>query len=282
MSSMSGAHPYGQWDAAYVLGALSPEQRKEFEEHLGGCQACRDAVVELAGLPGLLARVPASDLLAVEEPDDDDLVAEPPPSLSARTACRAPSLGAARTRPSRRGSCRARGRRAGRVRTVGDGGRCGRSAGAPRPTSTRGPGACAFSSVAASSMTAVVDVVPQSSGTQLRVECQYARKGPDGTVAEGPGRSMRSGSSTGRAGRPGQGLVRQARPRDASRRGVATEAGPDRRGRDPTGRHRGDGGARQARLSRSGRRREHGRAVFRRGRGWCYSFVRIMGLWRSW
>ena len=23
MSSMSGAHPYGQWDAAYVLGALS-------------------------------------------------------------------------------------------------------------------------------------------------------------------------------------------------------------------------------------------------------------------
>ena len=34
-------------------------------------------------------------------------------------------------------------------------------------------------------MTAVVDVVPQSSGTQLWVECQYARKGPDGTVAEG-------------------------------------------------------------------------------------------------
>jgi hypothetical protein len=45
-------------DGAYVLGALSPEDRVAFERHLPGCPACAEAVRELAGLPGLLARVP--------------------------------------------------------------------------------------------------------------------------------------------------------------------------------------------------------------------------------
>jgi len=46
-------------DAAYVLGALSPSERIDFERHLSDCAACSAAVRELAGLPGLLARVPA-------------------------------------------------------------------------------------------------------------------------------------------------------------------------------------------------------------------------------
>lgn len=44
-------------DAAYVLGALSPAERRAYEEHLGSCAACACAVRELAGLPGLLAQV---------------------------------------------------------------------------------------------------------------------------------------------------------------------------------------------------------------------------------
>jgi hypothetical protein len=44
-------------DGSYVLGALSPAERQAFEEHLGGCPACARSVQELAGLPGLLARV---------------------------------------------------------------------------------------------------------------------------------------------------------------------------------------------------------------------------------
>jgi predicted anti-sigma-YlaC factor YlaD len=44
-------------DAAYVLGALSPEERLEFERHLPGCPSCSLAVSQLAGLPGLLAQV---------------------------------------------------------------------------------------------------------------------------------------------------------------------------------------------------------------------------------
>jgi hypothetical protein len=53
------ADPYREWDAAYVLGALAPDERREFEQHLAGCPACREAVADLAGMPALLAMVPA-------------------------------------------------------------------------------------------------------------------------------------------------------------------------------------------------------------------------------
>ena len=46
-------------DAAYVLGALSPAQRRAFEEHLETCDSCARSVRDLAGLPGLLAGLPA-------------------------------------------------------------------------------------------------------------------------------------------------------------------------------------------------------------------------------
>ncbi|HSV68417.1 MAG TPA: zf-HC2 domain-containing protein [Mycobacteriales bacterium] len=50
---------YGRDDAAYMLGALDPEERQGFEQHLESCPACTAAVRDLAGLPGLLARLPA-------------------------------------------------------------------------------------------------------------------------------------------------------------------------------------------------------------------------------
>jgi anti-sigma factor RsiW len=48
--------------AAYVLGALSASERAEFERHLAECPDCRDTVADLAGIPGLLARVSPDDL----------------------------------------------------------------------------------------------------------------------------------------------------------------------------------------------------------------------------
>jgi hypothetical protein len=56
-------------DGAYVLGALSPEERVAFERHLSGCDECARSVRELAGLPGLLARVPVE----VVDPDHEPL-----------------------------------------------------------------------------------------------------------------------------------------------------------------------------------------------------------------
>jgi len=49
-------------DGAYVLGALSPTDRLDFERHLADCDECTRAVREVAGLPGLLGRVDASVL----------------------------------------------------------------------------------------------------------------------------------------------------------------------------------------------------------------------------
>jgi hypothetical protein len=49
-------------DAAYVLGALSPSERLDFERHLATCDECSRSVRSLAGMPGLLDRVDPSVL----------------------------------------------------------------------------------------------------------------------------------------------------------------------------------------------------------------------------
>ena len=49
-------------DGSYVLGALTPSERLDFERHLVGCVECSRSVRELAGLPGLLAQVDVRDL----------------------------------------------------------------------------------------------------------------------------------------------------------------------------------------------------------------------------
>jgi hypothetical protein len=48
---------FAEWDAAYVLGALSPSDRRAFEAHMQTCDRCREAVGELAPTIGLLSRV---------------------------------------------------------------------------------------------------------------------------------------------------------------------------------------------------------------------------------
>ncbi len=63
--------PYTHDDGAYVLGALSPAERLEFERHLPGCADCTRAVRELAGLPGLLGRV---DAAVLEQPEPQEPV----------------------------------------------------------------------------------------------------------------------------------------------------------------------------------------------------------------
>jgi hypothetical protein len=47
---------------SYVLGALAPDDRTAFEQHLPTCGVCTRSVGEFAGLPGLLARVPVDVL----------------------------------------------------------------------------------------------------------------------------------------------------------------------------------------------------------------------------
>ena len=61
----TGVDPFREWDAAYVLGSLDPADRRAFEDHLRTCAACRAAVAELAGMPGLLRMVPADEATAL-------------------------------------------------------------------------------------------------------------------------------------------------------------------------------------------------------------------------
>lgn len=60
---------YAEWDSAYVLGALTPGERHDYEEHLEACESCRRAVAELAPMPGLLARLtPERTVRLLDEP----------------------------------------------------------------------------------------------------------------------------------------------------------------------------------------------------------------------
>ncbi|HEY6931813.1 MAG TPA: zf-HC2 domain-containing protein [Marmoricola sp.] len=137
---------------AYVLGALSPEERADFERHLAGCADCRHAVGELAGIPGLLARLSPADL------------ADPPPAPDTLL----PRLLAAVRRRSRRrllaGSLAAAAAVAAAVLVTGQ------VIDAPTP----GPPAVAMHAVAATPVSATLSVVPEAGGSRLRMRCHYA------------------------------------------------------------------------------------------------------------
>jgi anti-sigma factor RsiW len=67
------SHEYATWDAAYVLGSLSPADRREYEAHLSGCPQCTQAVAELSGMPALLSKLDSQTVAAI-----NDQTAEPP------------------------------------------------------------------------------------------------------------------------------------------------------------------------------------------------------------
>jgi hypothetical protein len=69
-------------DGAYVLGALSPAERAAYERHLATCSFCREAVAEIAVLPGLLGRLDAADFAKLLDPT----LSTPPPNRAPRLA----------------------------------------------------------------------------------------------------------------------------------------------------------------------------------------------------
>lgn len=51
----------------YVLGAIDPAERELVDAHLATCEACGAELAEFAGLPSLLALVPAGEAIALAE-----------------------------------------------------------------------------------------------------------------------------------------------------------------------------------------------------------------------
>ncbi|MFB1295503.1 anti-sigma factor [Mycobacterium sp. pW049] len=62
---------YLTWDAAYVLGALSGDERREYEAHLQSCTRCRTAVAELGGMPALLSMLDLDEVGALDDEAPD-------------------------------------------------------------------------------------------------------------------------------------------------------------------------------------------------------------------
>jgi hypothetical protein len=54
------------WDAAYILGALSPQDRREYEDFLAGNPKRAAALTELAGLPGILNALSPEEAVALD------------------------------------------------------------------------------------------------------------------------------------------------------------------------------------------------------------------------
>jgi anti-sigma factor RsiW len=154
------ADSFSLWDAAYVLGALSSAERREFEEHLAGCVSCQRSVAELAGLPGLLGQVSPEDaaLLAAQ--------AQPSEGEAAPATLMPPVIGQRRTR-RRRLVAAVVGAAAALILILG-----GVATGL-LPLGQPDPMLLAFSPVQPTAITAIVEVVPVNEGTDFRVECQY-------------------------------------------------------------------------------------------------------------
>ena len=53
---------YLKWVGVYLLAALDPADRAEFTIHIRTCPRCRDEIVTLAEVPGILARGFRTDL----------------------------------------------------------------------------------------------------------------------------------------------------------------------------------------------------------------------------
>lgn len=165
----SPVDPYRDWGAAYVLGSLSPGERREFEQHLAGCPECSGDVASFAGVPGILSVVPRDRALDLLEPEAD----EPPPALL---------TGLVAAERSRRGRARALGaaalvvaafRGAAGALTVRPAAPAAAPAAPPSPTPD-----LALRQTMPSPVTASVRLVDEPWGTRIEVLCSYAV--PDG------------------------------------------------------------------------------------------------------
>jgi hypothetical protein len=150
--------PYVEDDAAYVMGALSPQEREAFETHLAECPRCSQSVAELSSMTGLLAQVP---LGRVVQPENGQ---EPAPDLLL------PGLMRAARSERRRRSLRLMASGAVAAAVVAIAVVIGVSLGGPaKPAGTT----VAMSPVRSTAVTGTLHLTEASWGTQVSLDCQW-------------------------------------------------------------------------------------------------------------
>jgi hypothetical protein len=163
-------------DGAYVLGALSPAERAAYERHLSTCSFCREAVADIAVLPGLLGRL---------DPADFAKLLDPTLSPAAPAPNRMPDLVTAAQ------STRRKERKQTRVRVlstalaaavvalvVGVGAVFWMGSGSPEQP-VAGPMVAMTAVAGEVPVSAKLNVTGQSGGTRVNLVCTYTDKSPD-------------------------------------------------------------------------------------------------------
>ncbi|TFD63097.1 anti-sigma factor family protein [Cryobacterium ruanii] len=162
---------FSDWDGAYVLGALSPGDRRDYERHLNDCVACSQAVAHLVGLPGLLAQVPLDQALQFGQSGVSRTDAAPSATLLPRLV----QAARARTRRARllvAGTVVAAAVIAASAALVVPGW-------LDRPGTSAGEPTVAMTAVVPSPLTATFRLTGQDWGTRIDANCSYAKSGND-------------------------------------------------------------------------------------------------------
>ena len=160
---------YTLYDAAYVLGALSPAERCEYVTHLNRCAACASSVNELLGLPTLLSTVSVEQFMSGSEAPPETLL----PSLARAVR---------RGRRRRRLGLGAAAAAAACLIAVGAVALTGqdsptRSPVASSPSTPSGTANVALTAVVPSPVTASARLVDMAWGTRIDLTCTYATRG---------------------------------------------------------------------------------------------------------
>jgi anti-sigma factor RsiW len=164
MDENKSTDPFSENDAAYVMGALTDEDRRAFEAHLVGCPDCTRSVAELSGMPAMLDKVSLARLV------EPEATPEPPPDLLL------PRLIAATRKQRRKESIRlvASGAVAASLIAVAIAFGVSQTGSAPPPA---GP-SVAMTAVQPAAVTATLQVTQVAWGSKVSVDCRWVTTPP--------------------------------------------------------------------------------------------------------
>jgi hypothetical protein len=162
-------------DGVYILGALSPSERGDYERHLPGCASCRHSVARLAVLPGLLGRLDTERALPEVQAPATLL-----PRVLATAAARRRALQRAEILRKRWYAVAASVAAASLAAVVGVAVHTADTRGTTATVRPSGPVLTAMRPLQPGlPVTAEVALVPVAGGTRVEMRCRYADHGED-------------------------------------------------------------------------------------------------------